>query len=217
MASPEQSSPVSSNLDTKVTAPVIPDASTPSSQQPIVVATPAGTLTKMAPPERAAPLIDAARTTDPELRQPHRRYQLLGTTLAPNGDSALLRDPSNEEHWTVHAGDRIDDASVTEIRADRVVLTSTQGSELLLFATRDSPRVVQPPAAGVASSAASGNTVPVLPGSTAPAQSNITPGPTAEAAPPTSGTLLPIPQYTGADGETPTYVEPADAEQVRGH
>jgi len=208
---------VPSNLDTKVTAPVIRDASARASQQPIIVATPAGTLTKMAPPERAAPLIDAARTADPELRQPHRSYELLGTTLAPNGDSALLRDPSNEEHWTVREGDRIDDASVTEIRADRVVLTSTQGSELLLFATRGSPRVVQPPDAGVASSAASGMAVPVLPGSTAPAATNITPAPAAEAAPPTTGTLLPIPQYTGTDGETPTYIEPADAEQVRGH
>jgi len=70
-----------------------------------------------------------------------RTYELVGTTLAPGRDSAVLRDTSSQEHWTVHAGDHIDDVSVSEIKADRVVLTSAQGPELVFFRSRSAQRV----------------------------------------------------------------------------
>jgi len=122
-------------------------------------------------------------------QSPHRaarKYELVGTTLAPGRDSAVLRDASSQERWTVHPGDHIDDVSVSEIKADRVVLTSAHGAEQVFFRSRSGQSVseAQPDAA------------------------------TPDASQPR---FAPLPQYTGPSGETPTYEEPVDEGQPKGH
>jgi hypothetical protein len=202
-------------------APSVSDASTASLQQsarqPARVTTSSiGAMANTLPAQRAVPIYDEVQSPVAEARPPPRGYELIGTTLAPTGDSAVLRDRSNEEHRTVHAGDRIDDASVTEIRADRVVLTSAQGSELLLLAKRSSPPLVLPPEASMAASVSPDGLVQAAVAVTPPVPANGAASPI-EGSPPANTNPTPIPQYTGPAGETPVYTEPAEEGQPTGH